>query len=92
MEETTLENFFTSFNKFPGSPLNSKYLHYPNRYKEIFLLCASLIVPIFNEKSHRTRAEETSKVYPNYESFHSSCPMRSFVENWRSKSLGHKKT
>ena len=36
----------------------------------------ALSEPIFNKKSHRTRAVETFKLWSNFESFHSSCPMR----------------
>ena len=51
----------------------------------------ALSVPIFNKKSDRTRAVETFKIWPKFESFQSSCPMRFFVENWHTKSQGHKK-
>ena len=43
------------------------------------------------KKSHRTRAVETFKIWPNFESFHSSYPMKFFIENWHTKSQGHKK-
>ena len=35
---------------------------------------------------------ETFEVWPNFESFHSSCPMRFFVENLHTKNQGHKTT
>ena len=50
-----------------------------------------LSVPIFNKKSHRTLAMETFIIWSKLESFHSSYPMRFFVENWYTKSQGHKK-
>ena len=54
--------------------------------RTILLVSLALTMPIFNKKSHR------SGLYPNFEGFHSSCPRRFlFVENWHTKSQGHKK-
>ena len=61
------------------------------KMRTIFLMSLALSVPIFNKKSHRTQAVETFEVWPNFESFHRSCRMRFFVENWHTKSKGHKK-
>ena len=61
------------------------------KMRTIFLMSLALSVPIFNKKSHRTQAVETFEVLPNFESFHRSCRMRFFVENWHTKSKGHKK-
>ena len=58
---------------------------------KFFLMPLALSVPIFNKKSYQTRAMETFKIWPNFECFHSSCPMRFFVENWHTKTQGHKK-
>ena len=59
--------------------------------RTIFLMSLALSVPIFNKKSHWTRAVETFKLWSNFETFHRSCPMIFFVENWHNKSQGHKK-
>ena len=61
------------------------------KLRRIFLMSLALSVPIFNKKSHWTRAVETFKLWPNFETFHRSCPMIFFVENWHNKSQGHKK-
>ena len=65
----------------------------PPTYKmrAFFLMPFALSVPILNKKSHRTRVVETFKIWPKFESFHSPCPMRFFVQNWHTKSQGHKK-
>ena len=64
----------------------------PPTYKmrTFFLMPLDLSVSIFNKKPHRTRAVETFKIWPNFESFHS--PMNFFVENWHIKSQRHKKS
>ena len=56
-----------------------------------FLMSLALGVRIFNKKSHRTRNVETFKLWSNFESFHSSCPVKFFVENWHTESQRHKK-
>ena len=48
-----------------------------------FFMAQSL--QIFNKKFHRIRDLETFKLWSNFESFHSSCLMRFFVENWQRK-------
>ena len=50
-----------------------------------------LSVPTFSKKYHRTRNMETFKLWPNFESFHSSCPMGYFVENRHTMIQGHQK-
>ena len=51
----------------------------------------ALSVSIFNKKSHQTRAVEIIKIWSNLESFHSSCTMTFFVENWQTESQRHEK-
>ena len=65
----------------------------PPMYKmrTFFLLPQALCEPIFNKKSHLTRAVEIFKIWPKFESFHSSCTMKYFVENWHIESQGQKK-
>ena len=65
----------------------------PPTYKKgtFFLMPLAFSVSIFNKTSHRTRAVETFKFLPKFESFHSSCLMRFFLENWHTKSQGHNK-
>ena len=43
--------------------------------RTIFRMSLAHSVQIFNKKSHRTRAGETFKIWPKFESFHSLCPM-----------------
>ena len=52
---------------------------------------AFFLMPFLTKKSQQTRAVETFKIWPKFESFHSLCPMRFFVENWLTKTQGHKK-
>ena len=59
--------------------------------RAFFLMPLALSMPIFNNKSLRSLAVETFKIWPKFESFHSLFPMRFFVENWHTKSQGHKK-
>ena len=47
----------------------------PYKMRKIFLMSLALSVPIFNKKSHWTRAVETFKLWPNFETFHRSCPI-----------------
>ena len=65
--------------------------HSSCKMRTIFLMSLALTVPIFKKKFHRTRAVEFFKLWPNFESFHSSCLMRFIVENWPTISKGHKK-
>ena len=51
------------------------------KMRAFFRLPLAFGVPIFNKKSHRTPDVETFKIWPKFESFHSSCPMRLSVEN-----------
>ena len=66
----------------------------PPTYKRgtFFLMPSALSVSIFNKKSHRTRVMETFEFLPKFESFHSPCLMRFFLENWHTQSQGHKKS
>ena len=64
----------------------------PPMYKmmDFFLIPLALSLPFFTKKSHRTPAVETFKIWPKFESFHSSSPMRFFVDNWYTKAQGYK--
>ena len=56
-----------------------------------FLMCLALNVPIFNKKSHRTRAMINLQILTKVWKFPHLVSVEIFVKNWHTKSQGLKK-